>query len=176
MTTTLTATVEERLDDATLRHVREEVRGANPSVVPESTAPQPEGRFARFFENTVAKRLGHRHLVKLASERGRVSRAWRELPDRMHLVANQTKLMMELIDDFRSGTYRSISWRSLALVAAAILYVASPADVLPDVLTGLGLLDDIAVAALVARVLRKELEAYCRFKGYAIAEYFPAAR
>jgi len=88
-------------------------------------------------------------------------------------VANQTKLMMELIDDYRAGTYRRIPWHSLAVGAAAILYVANPADVLPEVLLGIGLLDDIAVVAIASRVLRRDLKAYCEFKGYEISEYFP---
>jgi uncharacterized membrane protein YkvA (DUF1232 family) len=174
MTSTLTAKLEERIDDSTIRHVRESIEEDTGGSLPESTAPEPKTRLSRFLENAVAKRLGHRHLLKLAANRGRVTAAWRELPDRMHLAANQTKLMMELVDDFRSGTYRKIPWHSLAVGAAAILYVASPADVLPDMLMGLGLLDDIAVAALAARVLRKDLVTYCEFKGYAVDNYFPA--
>jgi uncharacterized membrane protein YkvA (DUF1232 family) len=174
MNTTLTASLEERIDDRTLQRVRHEVAEHDSATLPESTAPQPRTAFARFFENTVAKRFGHRHLTKLARERGRVTAAWRELPERMHLVANQTKLMMELVDDFRAGTYRKIPWHSVAVSAGAILYAASPADVLPDIVVGFGLLDDIAVAAFAANVIRKDLTEYCKFKGYSVAEYFPA--
>jgi uncharacterized membrane protein YkvA (DUF1232 family) len=169
--TTLTATLEERVGDTTIRHVREDIQHAGEGTT-ESTAPEPTTRLLRFLENSVAKRLGHRHLLKLAANRAHVTAAWHELPDRMHLAANQTKLMMELVDDFRAGTYRKIPWRSLAIGVAAILYVANPADVLPDMVVGLGLLDDIAVAALAARVLRKDLMLYCEFKGYAVDDYF----
>jgi uncharacterized membrane protein YkvA (DUF1232 family) len=174
MSETLTASLEERTDGATQRRVREVVAASagDASYALESTASAPRGRIAQFFENSVAKRLGHRHLVKLATHHGRVSSAWREIPDRMHLVANQTKLMFELVDDFRAGTYRKIPWRSLATVAGAILYVGSPADVLPDVLVGLGFVDDIAVVAFAAKMVRKDLEAYCEFKGYSRSEYF----
>ncbi|HET6339981.1 MAG TPA: DUF1232 domain-containing protein [Polyangiales bacterium] len=169
--TTLTATLEERVGDTTIRHVREDIQHAGEGAA-ESTAPEPKTRLLRFLENAVAKRLGHRHLLKLAANRASVTAAWRELPDRMHLAANQTKLMMELVDDFRAGTYRKIPWHSLAIGVAAILYAANPADVLPDMVVGLGLLDDIVVAALAARVLRKDLMMYCEFKGYAVDDYF----
>jgi len=173
--TTLTAKIEERIDDTTRNRVREEIAHAPQASAPESTAPEPSGVFARFLENSVAKRLGHRELVKLAANRGRVAAAWRALPERMHLVANQTKLMMELVDDFRSGSYRKVPWRSLAVGVAAILYVANPADLLPDVLAGLGVLDDVAVVAFAARVMRSDLVEYCNFKGYSVDEYFPSA-
>jgi uncharacterized membrane protein YkvA (DUF1232 family) len=148
-----------------------------PNVEPHShaAAAAPRGVVARFVEDTLAKRLGQRHLVKLALDGGRVTKAWRELPDRMHLVANQTKLVMELVDDFRSGAYRKIPWLSLAVGAAAVLYAASPADVVPDVIVGLGMLDDIEVAALAVRFLRNDLKAYCEFKGYRVEDYFPAS-
>lgn len=174
MTEPLKATLEERTDSATQRRVSEVVRAndATDRELFESTASGASGKLGQFFENTVAKRLGHRALLKLATHRGRVTSAWRELPDRMHLVANQTKLMLELVDDFRSGTYRKIPWRSIAMIAGVILYVASPADVLPDFLVGVGLLDDLALTAFAAKAVRADLEAYCKFKGYSVSEYF----
>lgn len=172
MSATLTANLEERIDDSTRQRVREQVADFEAEHLPESTAPLPKRAFSRFLEEKVAKRLGHRHLVKLITQRGQVMEAWHELPARMHRVANQTKLMMELIDDYRAGTYRQIPWHSLAVGAAAILYVANPADVVPDAFLGIGILDDIAVAALAARVLRSDLKAYCDFKGYPVADYF----
>jgi uncharacterized membrane protein YkvA (DUF1232 family) len=174
MTSTLTATLGERIDETTISRVREDIEHAGDGH-PESTAPAPNAWISRLLETRVAKGLGHRHLLKLAENRGRVTAAWRELPDRMHLAANQTKLMMELVEDFRSGSYRKVPWRSIAIAAAAILYVANPADVLPDVIAWLGVLDDIAVAAFAARVLRDDLRAYCQYKGYAVEDYFPAA-
>ncbi|MET0390922.1 MAG: DUF1232 domain-containing protein [Polyangiales bacterium] len=172
---TLTANLEERLDKSTIQHVQEEVANANGNgKVPESTATLPQGRISRFLEEAVAKRWGHRNLVKLAAHRGQVASAWRDVPQRMHLVANQTKLMLELVDDFRSGTYRQVPWHSLAVCAAAVLYAANPADLIPDMLLWLGFLDDLAVAAIAAQVVQKDLRAYCEFKGYDVHEYFPA--
>jgi uncharacterized membrane protein YkvA (DUF1232 family) len=172
MNAPLTAKLEERIDDITLQRVRADVSASNAGSAPESTAPAPRGKLASLFEEVVAKRFGQRQLVKLAANRGRVSAAWQDLPERMHLVANQTKLMMELVDDFRTGTYRKVPWRTLAVGLGAILYAANPADLLPDMLIGIGVLDDIAVAALAARVLRKDLVEYCRFKGYPVDDYF----
>src|ERR1700755_1958933 len=105
MSATLTAKLEERIDDTTLQRVREEVSEADGGA-PHSTAPSPAGWFGRFLEDTVARSVGQRHLLKLAAHRGRVSDAWRELPERMHLVANPTKLIFEVAEDFGRGKYR----------------------------------------------------------------------
>jgi len=174
MSETLTANLRERIDDRTLQHVRAEVANAQHDAIPESTAALPKGLVSRFLEETIAKGFGRRHLTKLMANHGRIADSWQKLPDRMHKVANQTKLMMELMDDFRTGTYRTIPWRSLAVCAAAILYVANPADVVPDFLAGFGLLDDLAVTAFAARVIRDDLKAYCEWKGYTVRDYFAA--
>lgn len=168
---TLTANIEERVDHVTEERLREQI--ATENAVPESTAPLPSSTGARLFER-VSKRFSQQHLVKLAVHRGDVTAAWRELPDRMHRVANQTKLVLELVDDFRSGTYRKVPWHTIAVGAGALLYAANPADVLPDALIGLGQLDDIAVLAIALRVMRKDLREYCEHKGYSVEDYFPA--
>ena len=171
MSTTLKASLEERIDRNVLQRVREDVN----AHAANQAATQPlKRRLAQWLEDVLAKRLGERQIGKLAQNRGRVKATWGELPRRMHLVANQTRLMLELIDDFRSGEYRKVPWHSLAICGAAILYAVNPADLLPDALLGLGVFDDIAVAALAARVLRSDLVAYCEFKGYPIDEYFPS--
>jgi len=173
MTSTLTASLEERIDESTRQHVREQV--ADSAGMPEATDAKPNHWLARWLDQTISKRLGQRQLTQLAMHRGQVSEVIRKLPDRMHLLAKQTKLMLDLIDDFRSGTYRKLPWRSLAIAAGAIMYAANPADLLPDMLVGLGVLDDIAVAALAVRAVRADLMKYCEFKGYNVQEYFPSS-
>jgi uncharacterized membrane protein YkvA (DUF1232 family) len=90
----------------------------------------------------------------------------------MQRVTNQARLATELVDDFQAGVYRGVAWRSIALLSGALVYTVSPADVIPDVIPALGTLDDMLVTSLALRLVRRELEEYCAFKGYAPAEYF----
>jgi uncharacterized membrane protein YkvA (DUF1232 family) len=116
-------------------------------------------------------RLGSRY-IELLARRGRVSESFGDVPQKMHKVANQTSLVLELIDDFRAGTYRDMPWHSVAIASAGLLYTVSPADVVPDFIPLLGALDDMALMAVAIRWIEKDLRAYCRFKGYAESEYF----
>lgn len=172
--TTLTASLEERIGESTRQHVREQI--AEGTSAAQDEAAKPTRWFARWIDRTISKQLGERALGRLTTQRGRVTEVIRKLPDRMHLLGNQTKLMLELVDDFRAGTYRKVPWRSLAIAAGAILYAASPADLLPDVLVGFGALDDIAIAALAVRAVRADLIKYCEFKGYDVQQYFPSTQ
>jgi uncharacterized membrane protein YkvA (DUF1232 family) len=144
-----------------------------------TAAAAPRSRLQKLFERAwqrgaerVGERIGARQIPKLLDRRDRVKRELRAIPDRMQKVANQASLVLELIDDYRDGSYREIPWRSLAIASAALLYSVSPSDVVPDVLPVLGQLDDAIVIALAMRIIRSDLARYCRHKGYALEKYF----
>ena len=63
------------------------------------------------------------------------------------------------------GRYTELSWTRLALLAGAVGYVASPVDVLPElVLVIPGLLDDTVVAAWAAGALLDETERFIKWE------------
>lgn len=119
--------------------------------------------------------LGRRFLGRLGSMPDSVRESVAVIPQRMHLAANQTSLVIELLDDVRSGVYRQLPWRSIAIASAAVLYSLNPADVIPNVIPVLGVLDDITLIAVAVRLIQRDLRAYCRFKGYREDEYFESA-
>jgi uncharacterized membrane protein YkvA (DUF1232 family) len=112
-------------------------------------------------------------MLKLLVDRDRVQKTLQEIPKRMQLVTNQARLVVELIDDFAAGRYRDIPWHSLAVASVAILYSVSPADAVPDFVPGVGSVDDLVVIGIAFRLIRRDLEAYCRFKGYDVSQYLP---
>jgi uncharacterized membrane protein YkvA (DUF1232 family) len=137
-----------------------------------SRVPEPvRSGFAVLLEK-FSERIGERQIPLLLDRRDRVKRELRSIPERMLKLANQASLVLELLDDYRDGTYREIRWRSLAVAAAALLYSVSPSDVVPDFLPVLGQLDDAFVLGLGMHMIRGDLQAYVRFKGYDPAKYF----
>lgn len=130
------------------------------------------GVTGRKLLDSYAERVGARKIPRLLDQRERVKRELRAIPERMQKVTNQAALVLELIDDYRDGTYRAISWRSLVVAAAALLYSVSPGDVVPDILPLLGQLDDAFVLAVAMRLIRRDLHRYVTFKGYPTEKYF----
>ena len=63
---------------------------------------------------------------------------------------------------------RSATWM---LVAAAVVYVVSPFDLIPDFLGPLGLTDDVLVVALTWGLVKRELRDYCAWKGLSPAHF-----
>ncbi|MCL1594948.1 MAG: YkvA family protein [Actinomycetia bacterium] len=70
-------------------------------------------------------------------------RGWREMAlETALLIPNLTKLLIRLLRDPR------VSFRRKALVAAVLLYVVSPIDLIPDFIVGFGKLDDIVLLSV----------------------------
>lgn len=65
--------------------------------------------------------------------------------------------LFRLLKAWTSGEYRSIPWRSIVWVVAALLYFLNPIDAIPDILPG-GFIDDIAVLTLVINRIRVDLD------------------
>ena len=70
------------------------------------------------------------------------------------------KTMIRLVGAYARGDYREISGDTVVFVVAALLYVVSPLDLIPDVIPVVGYLDDAAVVAWVIKRTHDELEAF----------------
>ncbi len=77
---------------------------------------------------------------------------------------NEVKLLMSLVKDYYNGSYREIPWWSISAVVAALIYVLSPVDLIPDFIPVIGFLDDAAVVAACLSLIRKDLDAYRLWK------------
>ncbi|MEZ5386367.1 MAG: YkvA family protein [Prosthecobacter sp.] len=79
-----------------------------------------------------------------------------------HLKAffEQAKIMLAMVKDYWNGSYREVPYWVISAVALALLYVLNPVDVIPDMLLGVGYLDDATVVAFCLKLVQKEIEKY----------------
>lgn len=78
-----------------------------------------------------------------------ISRLWSDLP-----------LLARLLKAWKGGSYRGLSMRTIVSLAAALLYIVSPIDLMPDFIPGIGLIDDAAVLALLLHSIAQDLAAF----------------
>lgn len=78
-------------------------------------------------------------------------------------VRNDLKLLAAYIGDVMHGRYKDYNRISLTLALAAIIYVVSPLDVVPDVLP-LGFVDDISIVTWAISRLTSELDKYASWR------------
>ena len=70
------------------------------------------------------------------------------------------KLLVELVQQYRKGTYRAIPWKSLSAILFTLLYIINPFDIVPDVLPFFGYIDDLSVFLALSNLVESDLENY----------------
>ncbi|MEC1793275.1 YkvA family protein [Bacillus vallismortis] len=73
-------------------------------------------------------------------------------------------VFFQMLRDWRKGDYPRSQVRTLLLLTAAILYIAMPLDIMPDVILGLGIIDDAAVLGLLWTLIKKEMSQYEKWR------------
>ncbi len=74
------------------------------------------------------------------------------------------KSFYEYIKDSTSGRYKNYSVAKLTLVIAAVIYVVSPLDFLPDYIPFIGFTDDVSIVVWTAKTMKEEINAYRSWK------------
>ncbi|HYD41229.1 MAG TPA: DUF1232 domain-containing protein [Anaeromyxobacter sp.] len=75
------------------------------------------------------------------------------------------RLFWMVLRDAADGSYRRVSTKAVAALLAAGAYVMSPLDLVPDVFIPAGWADDLLLVAVAWSFVKRELRAYCAWKG-----------
>ena len=67
--------------------------------------------------------------------------------------------MRDYLRDVTTGNYKDYNTGKMLLIVAAVVYVVSPFDFLPDLLPG-GLIDDVSIAVWAMKEVSEELKKY----------------
>lgn len=76
------------------------------------------------------------------------------------VYVDHIKLLIRLIKAWISGRYRKVSYASIIWAIIGVIYFLNPADFIPDLILGLGLIDDIAVIKWVFKNIKNDLEKF----------------
>ncbi len=74
------------------------------------------------------------------------------------------KILFSIVQDYIAGNYKNIPWHTITAIGGTLLYILAPVDMVPDVILGLGLIDDAAVVALCLKLIEKDLLSYNKWK------------
>jgi uncharacterized membrane protein YkvA (DUF1232 family) len=86
-------------------------------------------------------------------------------------VLTKVRLLWMVLGDYAAGRYRKVPWRSVIVCAAALAYVLSPFDLIPDWIVPIGWTDDLVVLAVAWGLVKRELREYCTWKGLSPAHF-----
>jgi uncharacterized membrane protein YkvA (DUF1232 family) len=72
----------------------------------------------------------------------------------------QGQVILSMVKDYWAGNYREVPYWAISAGALSLLYVLNPADVIPDMILGVGYLDDATVVAFCLKLIERELVKY----------------
>ena len=74
------------------------------------------------------------------------------------------KNMVHMVKAYCKQQYKKVPKKTLVSVCFALIYVASPADAIPDATPGIGYVDDIAVVEHVLKSANKDIEDFVEWE------------
>jgi len=127
--------------------------------------PWQFGRYLRLAEELVRRggleSLQGRASGKLVDTRG---------TSRLLAIRDDLITLVDLLRAYVRGEYRDVPTRTLLLLVAGVLYFVTPLDAIPDVIPGLGFVDDVTVLTYVLGLIRGEID---RFRALAARSPVP---
>ena len=118
------------------------------------------------------KQVTDEDVRRVVSRRRELDEKFKKVPDKLNKLVNQVKLLYEFIRSYIDGSYREIPWISIATAVAAVVYFLAPIDLIPDMIPGIGYIDDLLVVRFALTAIGSDLRTYCEFKGYDVSKYF----
>ncbi|MEW5974938.1 MAG: YkvA family protein [Acidobacteriota bacterium] len=104
-------------------------------------------------DKTKTRQLLSEVLEKAYRHRGQIQKFWHDLMS-----------VCRMIKVWARGEYRAVSWKTIILSLAAVIYFLNPMDIAPDFIPGVGYLDDAVVLGYVISSIRADLERFLRWE------------
>ena len=73
-------------------------------------------------------------------------------------------LMAEIVKAYIKKEYTKIPKRSIVAIVSAIIYFVNPFDLIPDVIPGVGHIDDLSVILVCWKMISKDIDEYLVWK------------
>lgn len=159
-----------RSDDQTPRTMRSiRLRNSTDTAPPADGDLSPRLRRAYLVSERAARQVLRRRFRVVAL----VKRAYLKLGEHSSAMAQvqaDFHTMLRMVRAWAVRDYRTVPWKTLVYIVAAIIYFVNPVDLIPDVLAGIGFIDDAAVAAAVVRAVHEQLLAFREWESHARIE------
>lgn len=122
----------------------------------------------RFFDIAIGQ------ASRLAGKKGRILLLLTKLGTKMSKV-NWSPVQRQLIKDkffilgrlakaYAMGRYRSVPWKAILILLAAVIYFINPIDLIPDLIPIAGLSDDFAVLLWVYNAIGEEVDKFLEWE------------
>ena len=127
---------------------------------------------ANFTEKQAQEELGksYKKAEELLQDEDKIERFLQRLEKKLKAIplagsalAN-VPIMASLIRNYIKKEYTEVPLGTILAVLSALIYIVSPVDVIPDVVPGIGYLDDAAVVAACWKLVESDVKEYAEWR------------
>ncbi len=79
------------------------------------------------------------------------------------LDVKDIEVYISLVKDYLQGKYKDIHIKNILLIMIGFVYLVMPFDLVPDVILGLGFLDDVTILGFIFKAINSEIKMYVDF-------------
>ena len=127
---------------------------------------------ANFTEKQAQEELGksYKKAEELLQDEDKIERFLQRLEKKLKAIplagsalAN-VPIMASLIRNYIKKEYTEVPLGTILAVLSVLIYIVSPVDVIPDVVPGIGYLDDAAVVAACWKLVESDVKEYAEWR------------
>lgn len=117
-----------------------------------------------------SKKAEAKNIVEDASKTDKIVNSALKLCDKLKNLPmvgdffGDVPLACMMVSDWVHKKYREVPLASIITIVAALVYLVSPIDLIPDVMPMLGILDDAAVIGMALRAVHADIMDYANWK------------
>lgn len=108
---------------------------------------------------------------KLSGDRERITSFVKKVLEKLkennvalNQIFNDVNTLIRLVSSWANGSYKSIPVSTIISIIAALIYLVSPVDIIPDFIPGIGYIDDIAVILFVIKSIKTDLNNFLQWE------------
>ena len=80
--------------------------------------------------------------------------------EKLKEFTEKVSLMIRMLKAQFTGDYRDFPWKSLVMIAGALIYFITPFDLIPDFIPALGLTDDATIVYWIYQSLQEDVDKF----------------
>jgi uncharacterized membrane protein YkvA (DUF1232 family) len=80
--------------------------------------------------------------------------------EKLKEFTEKVSLMIRMLKAQFTGDYRDFPWKSLVMIAGALIYFITPFDLIPDFIPALGLTDDATIVYWIYQSLQVDVDKF----------------
>lgn len=113
------------------------------------------------------KKLAEKMLPNVKKLEDLLEKAEKKMGKWSNILANEIhdlRILIRMIRCWMDESYTEVPRKTIVAGVAALLYLVSPFDLIPDFIPGIGYIDDVAVILLVLRAARQDINRFVEWE------------